>query len=262
MQLTGFKGRVALVTGAGSGIGEGVARALGMAGALVAVTDVDRASAERVAASMREAGASASAWKMDVTRPDEVERIVARVEGELGPLEYLVNVAGIVPRKPLFDMSDEEWDRLFAINARGVFVCLKTVAKRMVARRRGAIVTIGSQAGILLRNHLAHYGASKAAASYVTKCLGLEIAGSGVRCNVVNPGTTETPPALAAWAAGQGSREEMISGNLANFRAPIPLGKVATTSEVAASVMFLLSDQASHITMEDIVVDGGGTMIP
>jgi len=262
MQLTGFEGRVALVTGAGSGIGEGIARALGRSGCKVALTDLNDTAAGRVAASMRESGASARAWKMDVTRSAEVETTVAAVEAELGPIEHLVNVAGIVPRKPLFDMSDAEWDQLFAINVRGVFVCLRAVAKRMAARRRGAIVTVGSQAGILLRNHLAHYGASKAAATYVTKCLGLEIAGSGVRCNVVHPGTTETPPALASWAAGIGSREEMIRGNLANFRAPIPLGKVATTEEVAAAVLFLLSEQASHITMEDIVVDGGATMIP
>ncbi len=199
---------------------------------------------------------------MDVTSSAEVEATVAQVEKEVGPIEHLVNVAGFVPRKPLFDYTDAEWDTLFAVNARGVFICLRTVARRMVSRRRGAIVTIGSQAGILLRNHLAPYGASKAAASYVTKCLGLEIAGSGVRCNVVNPGTTATPPALASWAAGRGSREEMIRGKLANFRAPVPLGKVATTGDVAASVLFLLSDQASHITMEDIVVDGGATMIP
>jgi 2,3-dihydro-2,3-dihydroxybenzoate dehydrogenase len=204
----------------------------------------------------------AFAMAMDVRRAADVESVVGRVESEIGPIEHLVNVAGIVPRRPMFEYSDEDWDDLFAINARGVFYCLRAVGKRMAARRRGAIVTIGSQAGILLRNHLAPYGASKAAASYLTKCLGLEISGSGVRCNVVNPGTTETPPALAGWAAGRGSREEMIQGNLANFRAPVPLGKVATTAEVAHAVIFLLSDQASHITMDDIVVDGGATMIP
>ncbi len=261
MELTGFEGRVALVTGAGSGIGEGIARALGAAQARVVVTDVNEAGAARVADAIARRG-EAQAFRMDVTSSSEVEDVVERVESQLGPVDHLVNVAGIVPRRPLFEYTDDQWDELFRINVRGVFFCLRAVARRMVARRRGAIVTVGSQAGILIRNHLAPYGASKAAASYLTKCLGLEISGSGVRCNVVHPGTTETPPALAGWAAGRGSREEMIEGNLANFRAPIPLRKVATTEEVANAVLFLLSELASHITMEDIVVDGGATMIP
>jgi 2,3-dihydro-2,3-dihydroxybenzoate dehydrogenase len=262
MQLTGFDGRVALVTGAGSGIGEGIARALGASGARVAVTDVNVEAARGVAQSMQASGADARAWKMDVTRSEEVDETVAAIERDYGPIEHLVNVAGIVPRKPLLEFTDAEWDQLFSINTRGVFVCLRAVARRMVARGRGAVVTVGSQGGVLLRNELAHYGASKAAASLLTKCFGLEIASKGVRCNVVNPGTTETPPALANWAAGRGSREIHVAGNLANYRAPIPLGKVATTAEVAAAVMFLLSEQAGHITMEDIVVDGGATMIP
>jgi 2,3-dihydro-2,3-dihydroxybenzoate dehydrogenase len=262
MQLTGFEGRVALVTGAGSGIGEGVARALAASGSHVAVTDLLADKAESVAASIREAKGKAHAFRMDVTASAEVYKVVAEVEERLGSIEHLVNVAGIVPRGPVFEMTDDEWNTIFAINTRGVFFCLRAVAKRMIARRRGAIVTVGSQAAILLRNHLVAYGSSKAAASYATKCLGLEVAGYGVRCNVVHPGTTATPPALASWKAGRGSREEMIKGNLENFRAPIPDGKVATTGEVAAAVLFLLSDQAGHITMEDIVVDGGATMIP
>jgi 2,3-dihydro-2,3-dihydroxybenzoate dehydrogenase len=211
---------------------------------------------------MRETNADARAWTMDVTRSADVNRVVAAVEEQTGPIAHLVNVAGIVPRGPMLEVSDEDWDRLFDINARGVFFCLRAVAPRMMARGRGAIVTVGSQGGVLLRKDLAPYGASKAAASLLTKCLGLEIAASGVRCNVVNPGTTATPPALANWAAGRGSREAHINGVLAGYRAPIPLGKVGTTDDVAAAVLFLLSDQASHITMEDIVVDGGATMIP
>jgi 2,3-dihydro-2,3-dihydroxybenzoate dehydrogenase len=262
MQLTGFDKKVAFVTGAGSGIGEGVAVALGQSGSRVAVTDVDEAAAHRVAASMREAGAQAHAFKLDVTRSAEIDAVVEQVEAELGSIQLLVNVAGIVPRGPMLDVSDQDWERLFAINARGVFFCLRAVAARMVRRGTGAIVTVGSQGGILLRKDLACYGASKAAASYLTKCLGLEIAGSGVRCNVVNPGTTETPPALARWAANPGTREAMVKGTLANFRAPIPLDKLATTRDVAQAVLFLLSDQASHITMQDVVVDGGASMIP
>ncbi len=261
MQLTGFDGRVALVTGAAGGIGECVARTLAQSGSTVAVTDVNEEAARQVAVSMREAGAHASSLKLDVSKSVDVESVVGQVERDIGPIEILVNVAGIVPRGPLLNVPDEEWDRLYAVNARGVFFCLRAVARRMVQRGKGAIVTIGSLNALVLRNELAAYGGSKAAASYITKCLGMEIAASGVRCNVVNPGTTKTPPAMARWASIPGTEEDLVRGNLANFRAPIPLNKLATTQDIAAAVMFLLSDQASHITMQDIVVDGGASMI-
>jgi 2,3-dihydro-2,3-dihydroxybenzoate dehydrogenase len=261
MELTGIRGRVALVTGASGGIGEAVAKMLGESGAKVAVTDLDGDGAARVAAVITEAGGEAVAWTMDVTRSVEVERVVAAVEGRLGEIDHLVNVAGLVPRAPLFTVSDEDFDALFAVNVRGVFHCLRAVGRRMQQRRRGAIVTIGSQGAILLRKNLAPYGASKAAAAALTKCLGLELAPYGIRCNVVHPGVTETPAAKANWDAGRGSRETHVAGDLAGFRAPIPLGKVGRPEDSAAAVLFLLSDQAGHITMEDIVVDGGATMI-
>jgi 2,3-dihydro-2,3-dihydroxybenzoate dehydrogenase len=257
MELTGIRGRVALVPGASGGIGEAVARMLGETGAKVAVTDIDGDGAKRVAATIHES----IGWRMDVTRSADVERTIGEIEDQLGEIDILVNVAGLVPRAPLLSVSDADFEALFAVNVRGVFNCLRAVGRRMQTRRRGAIVTVGSQGAILSRKSLAPYGASKAAASSLTKTFGLEMAEYGIRCNVVHPGVTETPAAKANWDAGRGSRATHVAGDLAGFRAPIPLGKIGKPEDAAATVLFLLSDQAGHITMEDIVVDGGATMI-
>lgn len=262
MELTGIRGAVAIVTGAAGGIGSAVARALGASGARVAVTDIDGSKADMLADALRASGADATAWALDVTRSDQVERVAGEVEERLGPIAHLVNVAGIVPRGPLLELSDAAWDEIFAINARGVFFCLRAVGRRMQARRKGAIVTIGSQGAILVRTSLAAYGASKSAASSLTKCFGLEVAPFGIRCNVVHPGVTSTPPALLRFGGDEpGFHAHHSAGDPAMFRAPIPLGKAGRPEDTATTVLFLLSDQAGHITMEDIVVDGGATMI-
>ena len=262
MELTGIRGAVAIVTGAAGGIGEAVARALGASGARVAVTDIEGGKADILADAMRATGADATAWALDVTRSDQVERVVGEIEERLGPVAHLVNVAGIVPRGPMLELTDDGWDHVFGINARGVFFCLRAVGRRMLERRKGAIVTIGSQGAILVRTSLAAYGASKAAASSLTKCFGLELAPYGIRCNVVHPGVTSTPPASERFGGDEARfHAHHAAGDPAIFRAPIPLGKAGRPEDTASTVLFLLSDQAGHITMEDIVVDGGATMI-
>jgi len=262
VELTGIRGTVSFVTGAAGGIGAAIARALGASGSRVAVTDVDGGKADMLADAMRAGGADATAWSLDVTRSGEVARVVDEVEARVGPIAHLVNVAGIVPRGPLLDLTDAGWDEIFALNARGVFFCMRAVARRMRERRSGAIVTIGSQGAVVVRTGLAAYGASKAAASSLTKCLGLELAEFGIRCNVVHPGVTSTPPALARFGGDEALfHAHHAAGDPSLFRAPIPLGKAGRPEDAAATVLFLLSDQAAHITMEDIVVDGGATMI-
>ncbi len=262
MELTGIRGAVAIVTGAAGGIGSAVARALGASGARVAVTDIDGGQADVLADAMRAGGADATAWALDVTSSVQVERVVGEIEERLGPVMHLVNVAGIVPRGPLLDLTDAEYDDVFAINARGVFFCLRAAGRRMRERRRGAIVTIGSQGAILIRTGLAAYGGSKSAASSLTKCLGLELGAYGIRCNVVHPGVTSTPPALERFDGDEARFDaHHAAGDPSLYRAPIPLGKGGRPEDTAATVLFLLSDQAAHITMEHIVVDGGATMI-
>jgi 2,3-dihydro-2,3-dihydroxybenzoate dehydrogenase len=260
MKLAGIDGRAAFVTGAGGGIGEAVARELAQAGARVAVTDVNGQGAERVAASIVEAGGVARAWACDVSTTPRVEEVVAEAEAALGPIELLTNVAGIFASKPLLDLTDDDLERLLAVNTRGVLACLRAVGRRMAARGRGAIVTVASQSSQVVRFEQAAYGASKAAATYLTKALGLELAKKGIRCNVVHPGVTETPLATKLWASGASSKAAHLDGNAGRYRIGVPLGKVAQPDEIARVVVFLLSEAASHVTMQDLLVDGGQTL--
>lgn len=260
MEITGIAGKVALVTGAGGGIGTAIVEALFESGAVVAAADKDLASAEAVARRLRHGEARVAAYGVDVADTEAVEALVDRIERELGPIDILVNVAGVLRAGRIVDLTDEDWDATFAVNARGVFVCSRAVARRMMHRRRGSIVTVSSNSALVPRVDLAAYCASKAAASLFTKVLGLELAEYGIRCNIVSPGSTETPMQRELWAH-LGSRESVLRGDLSKFRVGIPLGKLAQPRDIASAVLFLLSDQAGHITMHQLLVDGGATLI-
>ncbi|WP_371495384.1 2,3-dihydro-2,3-dihydroxybenzoate dehydrogenase [Kitasatospora sp. NBC_00374] len=251
-------GEVALVTGAGQGIGAAVVRALAARGAKVAAVDLHAAGVEALAADHPDA---VHAYPADVSDSAAVEAVVERVEGELGPLTVLVNVAGILRTARALDLTDEDWAATFAVNTSGVFHLSRAVAGRMAGRGRGAVVTVGSNAAGVPRVGMAAYAASKAAATMFTKCLGLELARSGVRCNVVSPGSTDTPMQRALWSADEeASAARVIAGDLDSYRVGIPLGRIAEPADVAEAVVFLASDRARHITMHDLYVDGGATL--
>ncbi|MEU9129421.1 2,3-dihydro-2,3-dihydroxybenzoate dehydrogenase [Kitasatospora sp. NPDC048540] len=258
MEPKELAGEVALVTGAGQGIGAAVARALAARGARVAAADLDPAGIERLAAG---SGGAVSAHPLDVADPAAVEAAVARIEGELGPLTVLVNVAGILRTAPVVDLTDQDWADTFAVNASGVFHVSRAVAGRMAARGRGSVVTVGSNAAGVPRVGMAAYAASKAAATMFTKCLGLELARSGVRCNVVSPGSTDTAMQRALWSGDErAAAARVIAGDLDSYRVGIPLGRIADPEDIAEAVVFLASDRARHITMHDLYVDGGATL--
>lgn len=261
MRPSGLTDRVALVTGAARGIGAAVARALHDEGAHVVATDVDGAA---LAASVADVAASALApsirgEQLDVRDAAAVEALVARVEREVGPIEVAVNVAGVLQLSPVTDTMDAEWREVFAVNVDGVFHVSRAVARCMAPRCRGCIVTVSSNAAGIPRHGMAAYAASKAAATMFTRCLGLELATHGIRCNIVAPGSTRTRMQEGMYHDGHGAAE-VIGGSLATFRTGIPLGKLAEPEEVAEAVVFLCSDQASHITMADLYVDGGATL--
>jgi 2,3-dihydro-2,3-dihydroxybenzoate dehydrogenase len=254
-----MSGGAALVTGAAGGIGAEVARGLASNGAAVALLDRDGAALWARTEELSAAGHRVAAVVADVTSSSEVEAAVARVESELGPLGFLVNVAGVLRVGAVCELSDEDWDTTFAVNTAGVFYVCRAVARRMVPRRSGAIVTVASNAAGTARMGMSAYGASKAASNAFTKCLGLELAQHHIRCNVVAPGSTDTPMLTSLWNDG-GAKRASIEGVADAFRVGIPLGKLAQPADVAAAVMFLLSDQASHITMHELTVDGGATL--
>ena len=254
MDEYGLAGRVAFVTGAGGGIGAAVARRLTAAGARVAATDRDGAAAHRVAADVGGLG-----LPLDVTDPDGVERAVQAAERDLGPVDVLVNVAGVLRTGPALDLDPADWSVVLAVNAGGVFHTSRAVARRMVPRRRGSIVTVASNAAGVPRTGMAAYAASKAAAVMFTKCLGLELAGHGIRCNVVAPGSTDTPMLRGMWTDGNGAAA-VLAGTPAAYRVGVPLGRIGAAEDVADAVLFLASERARHVTMHDLYVDGGAAL--
>ena len=250
--------KVALVTGAAQGIGAAVARVLAE-GASIAALDLQEARLATLVAELRERGGRAAAFHADVSDSTSVEQAIEAVEQQLGPIDILVNVAGVLRVAPAVSLTDEQWSSTFAVNTLGVFQVCRAVARRMVPRRSGAIVTVSSNAAGVPRMGMAAYCASKAASTMFTRCLGLELAQHNIRCNVVSPGSTDTPMQRALWADDQGA-QAVIAGSPEAFRLGIPLRKLATPEDVAEAVAFLVSDQARHITMHDLYVDGGATL--
>lgn len=238
--------RLAVISGAAQGIGAAVVRALADEGIRIAALDHDVAALRRLT--------GVQGFPVDVRDPAAVRATVDDIEQRLGPIDILVNVAGVLHLGSVLDTTEDDWQQVFDVNAGGVFRLSRAVARHMVPRRRGVIVTVASNAAGVARSQMAAYAASKAAAAHFTKCLGLELAASGIRCNVVSPGSTDTRMLRGMDAA------RTVSGLPELFKAGIPLGRIADPADVAAAVRFLVSDQARHITMHDLHVDGGASL--
>ncbi|GAA1309982.1 2,3-dihydro-2,3-dihydroxybenzoate dehydrogenase [Saccharothrix xinjiangensis] len=253
----GVEGKVALVTGAARGIGEAVVEALVGAGATVAALDVEAGGLALVAERNR---GRVVPYVVDVGDPAAVVRAVAAVEEEVGPIGVGVSVAGVLRHKPVRETTDEDWAATFAVNATGAFTVLRELARRMAPRGSGSLVTVGSNSVGVPRVGMAAYAASKAAITMLTRCLGLELAGSGIRCNVVSPGSTDTHMQRLLWTDEEGPRG-VLEGDLGQYRVGIPLGRIADPADIAEAVLFLASDRARHITMQNLYVDGGATLV-
>jgi len=246
-------GKNALVTGAGRGIGRAIALALARDGAQVAIADVDGASAERVAAEAAALGRKAVAIRVDLTRRTEVEAMVARVVQELGSVDILVNNAGWDKVAPFLESDEETWDRIIALNFKGVLYTCRAAVPGMVERGGGRVVNIGSDAGRGGSYGQAVYSGTKGAVIAFSKTLARELAKHKVAVNVVCPGLTETHLL-------QECRERMPKVMDAVTRA-IPWGRVGAPEEVAEAVAFLASPAAEYITGQTLSVSGGLTMM-
>ncbi|MCC7320570.1 MAG: SDR family oxidoreductase [Rubellimicrobium sp.] len=243
-------GRLALVTGAGQGIGAAIAQALAATGAEVVCTDILPDRAEETAACLRDAGGRAQARALDVTDSAGIDALAA----ELPPLDVLVCNAGIVTNTPAEDMTDDEWDRVIAVNLSGVFRTCRGFGRRMVAAGRGSVVNIGSMSGQIVNvpQPQCHYNASKAGVHHLTKSLAVEWATRGVRVNAVAPTYIETPLLIAL---------KDQPGLVSRWLDMTPMGRMGQPHEIASVVQFLASDASSLLTGAIIAADAGYTSI-
>ncbi|OHV31107.1 2,3-dihydro-2,3-dihydroxybenzoate dehydrogenase [Parafrankia soli] len=252
-------GLITLVVGAAGGIGGAVVELAAREGARVVAADRDEPAAARLARRLTGQGPAVLARAVDVTDEASVTALVDSVEAEVGPIGALVNCAGAVRVADVAATTVADWRAMLEVNATGVFLVSQSVGARLASRRRGSIVTVASDAAGVPRSGMAAYAAAKAAAAHLTRCLALELAPAGVRCNVVCPGVTDTPLARAAWPGPDGLTRA-AGATPERFRNAIPLGRAARPADVAEAVVFLLSDRARHITGHSLYVDGGAAL--
>jgi 3-oxoacyl-[acyl-carrier protein] reductase len=237
---------VAIVTGGGSGMGAAIAETYAREGAHVAVVDVDGAAAAKVA---RKIGNTAIAIKCDVTKRSDIDAAVLETASAFGGLNVLVNNAGVAHvNKPVLDIDEKEFDRVFAVNVKGLFMFTQAVVPLMKGKG-GVIINIGSTAGLRPRPGLSAYNATKGAVHNLTKTLAVELAPDKIRVCAIAPVATDTPLLPTFLGPAPGMREKFI--------ATVPLGRLATAQDIADAALFLASDDAKFLTGNIMEVDGG-----
>ncbi|GFG52421.1 short chain dehydrogenase [Mycolicibacterium agri] len=247
--LFDLSGRVALITGAASGIGQAIAVAVAAQGADVAAVDLPSADPQATLDAIGKCGRRAVFVGADVTSPDQMQAAVAQTERELGPLTLAVNAAGIANACPAESMPLEQWQRVYDVDVTGVFVSCQAEAAAMLNHGRGSIVNISSMSGTIVNRGLlqCHYNSAKAAVTHLSRSLAMEWARRGIRVNALSPGYTATPMNL---------RPEMAD-RMNEYAEETPVGRIADPAEMGGPAVFLLSDAASFVTGIDLLADGG-----
>lgn len=248
-----FKNKRALVTGAGRGIGKGIALALAKEGCNVVVSDINQEDCGKVAKELEKFGVKTVSVKCDVSKKDEVAVLFSKTAKEFGKLDILVNNAGIFPFISFKDMTEADWDKVLNVNLKSVFLCSQEAVKIMP--ERGRIISISSIASFVGFEGLVHYCASKGGINGMTRALALELAPKKITVNAVAPGAIDTPGASQPdqpRTAAEAARKQTI--------AMIPLARMGQPEDIANAVVFLASDKAEYITGQTIIVDGGWTL--
>jgi NAD(P)-dependent dehydrogenase (short-subunit alcohol dehydrogenase family) len=251
-----MKGKLVLITGAGGGIGLATARSLVREGAAVAIVDLDAGRAEQAASDFRDRGAKAYGVGADVTDWAAVSTAVRKTEAMLGCIDGLVNNAGIADLGSVHETDERQWDRIMAVNVTGSFLVSKAVLPGMIERQRGAIVNIGSVAGMVGIPNMAAYCASKGAVINLTRQMAIDYAKWGIRVNVVAAGTVASTE-MGAMLLRRDATPEARARRLAKY----PLGRFGEPRDIAEAVLYLLSDEASFVTGAVMTVDGGMTAL-
>lgn len=244
-----FSGQTVWVTGAGKGIGYSTALAFVEAGANVTGFDLAFGGEDYPFATE----------VVDVADAQQVAQVCERLLANIERLDVLVNAAGILRMGATDALSQADWQQTFAVNVGGAFNLFQQTMAQFRRQQGGAIVTVASDAAHTPRIGMSAYGASKAALKSLALTVGLELASYGVRCNIVSPGSTDTDMQRVLWVSDD-AEQQRIRGFAEQFKLGIPLGKIARPQEIANTILFLASDCASHITLQDIVVDGGSTL--
>ena len=288
-----FKGKVAIVTGSGRGIGKGIAQRLAQEGATVVIAEYDAETAEAAAAEIAAAGGQAVAYQIDIANVDMVKEMVDNLAGRLGRIDILVNNAGVVQTKPMMELSEADWDRVINVNQRGAFFCTQAVAAQMIrqvpeavrraaekpadimsikpdeaateggedtANSYGKIVNLSSISGRRGRPLATHYAASKAAIISMTQSAALALAPYKITVNAICPGIVPTP----MWTQIDQERADLFGAGpgeaMSAFINTVPLKRAATAADIAGAVAFFCSEDADYITGQALNVDGGFEM--
>lgn len=247
-----FTGRVALITGAGRGIGAATAKRLAEEGARITLADLDVEGCERVAQEIAALGSEAEAVRCDVSNPEDAQRAVDTAIEKFGQLDILVNNAGILRDNLLFKMTDSDWDSVLGVHLKGAFLCSRAAQKHMVERKYGRIVNLSSTSALGNRGQ-ANYSAAKAGMQGLTRTLAIELGPFGINVNAVAPGFIDTDMTRAT-AQRVGVTPEQFQQGVA---AMVPLRRIGQPGEVASVIAFLASDDASYVSGQVIYVAGG-----
>ncbi len=245
-----MSGRVAVVTGAASGIGLGVAQRLAEDGHAVALLDRDGALAGQVADSLTATGARVASYEVDVSDRDALARVYEAVREQLGPITILVTSAGVEAFDPVAEITAEKWDRIIAVNLTGSFTCMQLAVPDMMEAGWGRIVTISSSSAQSGAPNMAHYVASKGGVIGLTKAFAREFAGHGITVNTIPPTIVDTPMARKGEAEGNVPSVEVMARM-------VPLGRAGTPEDIAGACSYLCSEDGSYVTGQIIGVNGG-----
>ena len=250
--------KIALVTGAGSGIGEAIARLFAEQGAHVVIGDIQEAAATRVASSLQESGLAATALALDVADEGQVQAAMQKISSTLGRLDILVNNAGVSHVGNILETSVDEWERVMHVNARGVFICAREGIRQMLAQSPagGTIINMGSVAGMIGVDRRLPYSASKGAVLAMTRSIAMDYVSQGIRCNAICPGTVHTPFVEGYLARNFAGHEDAERQKLHDRQ---PIGRMGRPDEIAKAALYLASDEASFVTGSQLVIDGGWT---
>jgi NAD(P)-dependent dehydrogenase (short-subunit alcohol dehydrogenase family) len=249
-------GKVAVVTGAGSGIGRAAAALFAAEGAAVALVDLAAPAAKEAVADINGAGGRAIAVGADVSEPEQVDSAFTQILNEFGRVDVLYNNAGVNSSGSVVDATEDDWDHCFAVNAKGTFLCSRMAARSMVQTGGGSIVNQGSVAAVVGVANFASYCASKGAVVALTRSMSVDLAPRGIRVNVICPGTVYTPlmePMLRDRGGGN------LEAGLALTTAKYPIGRLGTPDEIASVALFLACDDSSFLTGSVVTADGGMT---